>query len=73
MENLNQNEYQDVEWKEDWQIIVDIFDTIDRLKKSFESLNVTYLREVQQKILILNLEKYAWSLQNYIIEKYSRE
>jgi hypothetical protein len=73
MENLNQNEYQDVEWKEDWQIIVDIFDTIDRLKKSFESLDVTYLREVQQKILILNLEKYAWSLQNYIVEKYSRE
>ncbi len=72
MENLNQNEYQDVEWKEDWQTIVDIFDTIDRLKKSFESLDVTYLREVQQKILILNLEKYAWSLQNYIVEKYSR-
>jgi len=62
-----------VEWAEDWKTIVDIFDTIDRLKKSFESLDVTYLREVQQKILILNLEKYAWSLQNYIVEKYSRE
>jgi len=73
MENLNQNKYQDVEWSEDWKTIVDIFDTIDRLKKSFESLDVTYLREVQQKILILNLEKYAWSLQNYIVEKYSRE
>ena len=73
MENINQNKYQDVEWKEDWNAIVDIFDTIDRLKKSFESLDVTYLREVQQKILILNLEKYAWSLQNYIVEKYSRE
>ena len=73
MENLNQNKYQDVEWSEDWKTIVDIFDTIDRLKKSFESLYVTYLREVQQKILILNLEKYAWSLQNYIVEKYSRE
>ena len=63
----------DMEWAEDWKTIVDIFDTIDRLKKSFESLDVTYLREVQQKILILNLEKYAWSLQNYIVEKYSRE
>ncbi len=68
MENLNQNKYQDMEWAEDWKTIVDIFDTIDRLKKSFESLDVTYLREVQQKILILNLEKYAWSLQNYIVE-----
>jgi len=32
---------------------------------------VPYLRVVQQKILILNLEKYAWSLQEYIIQKYS--
>jgi len=73
IENLNQNDYQDEEWAEDWKSIVEIFDTIDKLKKSFESLDVTYLREVQQKILILNLEKYAWSLQNYIVEKYSRE
>jgi hypothetical protein len=54
---------QDIEWRNDWQIIV----------KIFKKLDVSYLREVQQKILILNLEKYAWSLQNYIIEKYSRE
>ncbi len=73
IENINQNEYQDVEWQKDWKTIVEIFDTIDKLKKSFETLDVTYLREVQQKILILNLEKYAWSLQNYIVEKYSRE
>lgn len=73
IENLNQNDNQDVEWSQDWKTIVEIFETIDKLKKSFESLNVTYLREVQQKILILNLEKYAWSLQNYIVEKYSRE
>lgn len=73
MENINQNKYQDVEWQKDWKTIVEIFDTIDKLKKSFESLDVTYLREVQQKILILNLEKYAWTLQNYIVEKYSRE
>jgi len=73
MENINQNKYQDVEWQKDWKTIVEIFDTIDKLKKSFESLDVTYLREVQQKILILNLEKYAWSLQNYIVDKYSRE
>ena len=64
---------QDIEWRNDWQIIVKIFETIDELKSQFKKLDVSYLREVQQKILILNLEKYAWSLQNYIIEKYSRE
>ena len=65
-------EYQhDVAWANDWGVIVGIFETIDQLKSLFEKLDVTYLREIQQKMLILNLEKYAWSLQNYIIEKYS--
>jgi hypothetical protein len=68
---MEQIGFQDVEWAQDWKIIVNIYDTIDQLKKSFSKLDVPYLREVQQKILILNLEKYAWSLQNYIIEKYS--
>ena len=66
-------EYQDVEWANDWKTIVEIFDTIDRLKILFKQLDVSYLREVEQKILILNLEKYACSLQNYIIAKYSKE
>ncbi len=70
---MEQLGYQDIEWRNDWQIIVKIFETIDELKSQFKKLDVSYLREVQQKILILNLEKYAWSLQNYIIEKYSRE
>ncbi|MFX1346762.1 MAG: hypothetical protein ACFFBC_06540 [Promethearchaeota archaeon] len=65
-------EFQDYEWKNDWEIIVEIFDTIDNLKSLFKQLDVSYLREVQQKIMILNLKKYAWSLQNYIIEKYSK-
>jgi len=64
---------QDEEWARDWQTIVEIFDTIDHLNRLFKRLDVSYLREIQQKILILNLEKYAWSLQNYIIEKYSKE
>ena len=64
---------EDMEWASDWKTIVEVFDTIDHLKSLFKSLDVTYLREIQQKILILNLEKYAWSLQNFIIEKYSRE
>ena len=63
---------QDSAWASDWGIIVGIFDTIDYLKSLFKRLDVPYLREIQQKMLILNLEKYAWSLQNYIIEKYSR-
>jgi hypothetical protein len=66
-----QVEYQDIEWKHDWKTIVEIFDTIDRLKLFFKRLDVSYLRQYEQKILILNLEKYACSLQNYIIEKYS--
>ncbi|MFW9941754.1 MAG: hypothetical protein ACFFFT_11995 [Candidatus Thorarchaeota archaeon] len=65
-------EFQDYEWKNDWEVIVEIFDTIDNLKSLFKQLDVPYLREVQQKIMILNLKKYAWSLQNYIIEKYSK-
>ncbi len=62
---------QDSAWANDWAVIVGIFDTIDHLNLLFKKLDVTYLREIQQKMLILNLEKYAWSLQNYIIEKYS--
>ena len=65
-------EYQDYEWANDWNIIVKIFDIIDNLKSLFKQLDVPYLREVQQKIMILNLKKYAWTLQNYIIEKYSK-
>ncbi len=66
-------ENQDLEWQQDWNTIVNIFGIIDKLRSHFERLDVTYLREVQQKVLILNLEKYVWSLQNYIIEKYKEE
>lgn len=65
-------EFQDYEWKNDWKIIVEIFDTIDNLKSLFKQLDVSYLREVQQKIMILNLKKYAFSLQDFIIQKYSK-
>ena len=70
---MEQFEIQDEEWAQDWKIIVRIYDTIDHLSTLFSKLDVPYLREIQQKLLILNLEKYAWSLQNYIIEKYSKE
>jgi len=71
--NMEELEIQDKEWAHDWKIIVSIYNSIDHLGTLFSSLDVPYLREIQQKLLILNLEKYAWSLQNYIIEKYSRE
>ncbi|MBY9021339.1 MAG: hypothetical protein KGD67_09785 [Candidatus Lokiarchaeota archaeon] len=69
---MNQLELKDKEWEKDWKTIVKVFDNIDQLTQLFENLDVPYLREIQQKVLLLNLEKYAWSLQNYIIEKYSR-
>ena len=69
---MEQIEIQDKDWEKDWKNIVNIFDTIDHLEQLFKSLDVSYLREIQQRVLLLNLEKYAWSLQNYIIEKYSK-
>ncbi|MHA1913426.1 MAG: hypothetical protein ACW986_10835 [Promethearchaeota archaeon] len=69
---MEQVKYQDIEWSNDWKTIVKVFDTIDYLKSLLDELDVTYLREIQQNILILNLEKYAYSLQNYIIQKYSK-
>jgi len=69
---MEQIEINDKDWEKDWKNIENIFDTIDHLEQLFKSLDVSYLREIQQKILLLNLEKYTWSLQNYIIEKYSR-
>ena len=69
---MEQIEIHDKDWEKDWKNIVNIFDTIDHLEQLFKSLDVSYLREIQQKVLLLNLEKYAWSLQNYIIKKYSR-
>ena len=69
---MEQAKYQDYEWANDWKTIVKIFETIDDLKSLLNQLDVSYLREIQQNILILNLEKYAYSLQNYIIQKYSK-
>ena len=64
-------DFQDYEWAKDWNTIVELFNEISRMKELFNCLEVPYLREVEQRILILNLEKYVCSLQNYIIEKYS--
>ncbi|MFX1503783.1 MAG: hypothetical protein ACFFDH_22670 [Promethearchaeota archaeon] len=68
---IQMEEFQDHEWANDWKIITELFNNISRLKELFNNLDVSYLREVEQRILILNLEKYVCSLQNYIIKKYS--
>lgn len=69
MENMT---IQDKEWAHDWKVINKIFENIESLKELFNRLDVSYLREMEQKLLVLNLEKYTWSLQNYLIEKYSK-
>jgi hypothetical protein len=63
----------DPEWTALWKKIVDIFDTIDHLEELFTGLDVSYLRQVQQQQLILNLKRYAWSLQNLIIQRYGSD
>ena len=61
----------DSEWAQDWKRITDVYENIDKLEELFSEFEVSYLRETQQKILILNLKKYAWTLQGLILEKYS--
>ncbi len=60
----------DSEWAQDWKKITKVFEHIDELENLFSEFDVGYLRETQQKILILNLSKYAWTLQGLILEKY---
>ena len=61
----------DSEWAQDWKRITEVYENIDKLEELFSEFDVSYLRETQQKILILNLKKYAWTLQGLILEKYS--
>lgn len=61
----------DAEWSQDWKKITKVYQHIDELEILFGEFDVSYLRETQQKILILNLRKYAWTLQGFILEKYS--
>ncbi|HMF32930.1 MAG TPA: hypothetical protein VKK79_16020, partial [Candidatus Lokiarchaeia archaeon] len=62
----------DREWAQDWLRIVAVYDAIEKLETAFADLEpeLTYLRVLTQKQLILNLEKYAWSLQALIVSKY---
>ncbi len=66
---------QDVEWAQDWKRIVAVYDAIDELKEAFLALepDIPYLRVLTQQQLLLNLEKYALTLQSLIISKYRDE
>ena len=60
----------DQEWSEDWRKITEIFAHIDRLEELFNSLDVSILRELTQKKIIIDLQKYAYSLSKIIEQKY---
>ena len=66
-----QDEKWDQEWSEDWVKIRAIFDHIDALEDLFNSLDVSILRELTQKKIIIDLQKYAYSLSKMIEIKYS--
>lgn len=65
------NEPWDSEWAEDWRKITAIFETIDILEAQFNELDVSVLRELSQKKLIIDLKKYAYSLSKLIETKYT--
>ena len=72
--NYGQKTVAEEEWDEEWALewlkISELFDSIDQLKNIFISLEVSVLRELTQRQLILNLERYAYSLSKHIEEKY---
>ena len=61
----------DREWAEDWQKVVEIYSTIEHLEHLFDQLDVSDFRKLTQKQLIINLQKYAYSLLRLISEKYA--
>ncbi len=70
-----QDTLQDVEWAQDWKRIVAVYDAIDKLTESFSALEpeISYLRVLTQHQLLLNLEKYALTLQSLIVSKYRED
>lgn len=60
----------DFEWAADWNKVSAIFTTIDDLERQFGALDVSVLRELTQRKLILDLQKYAYSLSKVIVDKY---
>jgi hypothetical protein len=64
------DEQWDENWAADWKKISEIFDLIDELEATFNTLEVSILRELSQKKLIIDLQKYAYSLSLWIKKKY---
>ena len=60
----------DEAWANDWKKIHEIFDIVDELEAIFNTLEVSILRELSQKKLIIDLQKYAYSLSVWIQQKY---
>ena len=60
----------DEAWANDWKKIHEIFDLVDKLEATFNTLEVSILRELSQKKLIIDLQKYAYSLSVWIQNKY---
>lgn len=67
------NPHQDEAWARDWQAVTEVFEAIDGLKHAFEKLDTNYLMKLTEKQLLLNLKRYAWTLQNVFIERYKDE
>jgi len=64
------NTHQDYEWAQDWLLVRDVFADIADLKRVFKALDTPYLHQLHAKQLVLHLQKYAWSLQHWLVEKY---
>ena len=61
----------DEEWAIDWINITEIFNTIEKLENLFDEMDVSILRQLSQKKLILGLQHYAYSLSKVIEQKYA--
>ncbi len=60
----------DEEWAQEWYKISDLFDKIDQIKEVLGEFEVPAAYKLSQQQVILNLERYAFSLSKIIARKY---
>ncbi len=60
----------DADWALEWYKIEQLFLRIDQLKGILNDINVPTMYRISQEQVILNLERYAYSLSNFIANKY---
>jgi len=60
----------DEDWAKEWHKIEKLFEKIDEIKQVFNDIEVPYLYRISQKQVMINLEKYAYSLSKLIANKY---